>query len=243
MSRSGAPYLSGHPIRVELRELLRRFGATSIAVSFESRRGQYQLLCYSTEFARHRLAGGPTGDLQVFALARIHQALARTPPRHGPPPRSRTVDPQRSTGARTEESARSASPVLVSTRRATASTTSTHASLRSTSATGKRHLAVREACHASLQFALHLPPCYHRGQEGDAKRAHGRRSGRLAHAPRRLRPSSGSLPPTINGVLRTRSFPLPLEVGWGHTRTQQAVGVRMRTPACPDGHFWRLTAP
>ena len=71
MSRCRAPYPPGHPRRDRLRKLLRKLGATSVAVSFESRRDRYVLLSYGTQPARHRLAEGPTEDLRIFAMAQI----------------------------------------------------------------------------------------------------------------------------------------------------------------------------
>ena len=79
MSRSCAPYPPGHPRRDRLRKLLRKVGATSVAVSLESRSSRYVLLSYGTRPARHRLAEGPTEDLRVFATVQIRQALPRTP--------------------------------------------------------------------------------------------------------------------------------------------------------------------
>ena len=81
--RSTAPYPPGHPRRARLRRLLQDLGAASVVVSFESRCGQYLLLSYRTEPARHRLAGQPGQALKAFAMAQIRQALLHAPDQDG----------------------------------------------------------------------------------------------------------------------------------------------------------------
>ena len=63
--------------------MLRDLGATSVGVTFESRRGRYLLLSYRTEPARHRLDGQPAQELKAFAMAQIRQALPRSPSQDG----------------------------------------------------------------------------------------------------------------------------------------------------------------
>ena len=81
--RSTALCPPGHPLRARLRLRLQDLGATSVGVTFESRRGRYLLLSYRTGPVRHRLAGQPTRELKVFAMALIRQALPRAPNQTG----------------------------------------------------------------------------------------------------------------------------------------------------------------
>ena len=77
--RSTALCPPGHPLRARLRLRLQDLGATSVGVTFESRRGRYLLLSYRTGPVQHRLAGQPTRELKAFAMAQIRQALSLAP--------------------------------------------------------------------------------------------------------------------------------------------------------------------
>lgn len=91
------------------------------------------------------------------------------------------------------------------------------------------------------EFASRLPSCYLYQPECDAECVYKSRRGRLAQTPRRLQTLAGSLPRTINGVLRTMSFPLLPEVFSSHL-PQQAVCARMRALAGAALPVGRLTA-
>lgn len=66
-------------LRPRLRRLLQDLDAASVAVTFESRCGQYRLQSYRTEPVRHRLDEQATQELKAFAMAQIRQALPGAP--------------------------------------------------------------------------------------------------------------------------------------------------------------------